>query len=107
MLEGEEEEKDILEELQDTVEDPSTTETVKGEEMLETGSIRSGMTGKQLVQAEEEDPRMSTVTLVPIVRHKADPKGESHLGTTQKGLLRRKRELEVLAQIEIIEEREV
>ena len=107
VLKVKEEEKDILEELQDIAEDPSTIEIVKGEEKLETGNIRSGMTGSQLVQAEEEDPKMNTVIIVPIVKHRADPKGESHQGTIQKGLLRRKRELGVLAQIEIIEEREV
>ena len=107
VLKVKEEEKDILEELQDIVEDPSTIEIVKGEEKLETGNIRSGMTGSQLAQAEEEDLKMNTVITVATVKHRADPKGENLQGITQKSLLRRKRELGVLVQIEIIEEREV
>ena len=69
MVEVEEEEKDILGELQDIAEAPSTTEIVKGEEKLETGNIRSGMTGSQLVQAGEEDPKMNIVTSAPTVNH--------------------------------------
>ena len=107
VLKVKEEEKDILEELQDIVEDPSTIEIVKGEEKLETGNTRSGMTGSQLAQAEEEDLKMSTVTTAATVNHRADPKGKNLQGTTQESLLRRKRELGVLVQIDIIEEKEV
>ena len=107
MVEVEEEEKDILGELQDIAEVPSTTEIVKGEEKLETRNTRSGMTGSQLAQVEEEDLKMSTVTTAATVNHRADPKGKNLQGTTQESLLRRKRELEVLVQRDIIEEREV
>ena len=83
------------------------THTHKHTEKLETRNTRSGMTGSQLAQVEEEDLKMSTVTTAATVNHRADPKGKNLQGTTQESLLRRKRELGVLVQIDIIEEREV
>ena len=81
-----EERKNIQEEPLDTVEVPSTIETVGEEEKPETGNIRNGMNGNLLVQVEEEeDHRMSTVSTAPVVRHKVDPEGKNHLDITQKG----------------------
>ena len=107
VVEVEEEEKDILGEPQDIAEVPFTTEIVEGEEKPMTRNTRSGMTGNQLAQVEEKDHKMSSVTTAVTVNHKADPKGKNLQGTTQESLLRRKRELGVLVQIDIIEEKEV
>ena len=85
VLRTKEERKNIQEEPLDTVEVPSTIETVEEEEKTETGNIRNGMNGNLLVQVEEEDHRMSTVNTAPVVRHKVDPEGKNLLDTTQKG----------------------
>ena len=80
-----EEEKDIQEEPLDIVEDPSTIEIVREGEKPETGTTRNGMNGSQLVQAEEEeDHRMSIVSIAPVVRHRADPEGRNLQDTTLK-----------------------
>ena len=86
MPRAKEKEEDTQEGPLDTVEDPSTTEIVKEEEKPETGTTKNGMNGSLLVQAEEEDHRMSTVNTAPVVRHKVDPEGKNLLDTTQKGL---------------------
>ena len=86
VLRTKEERKDIQEEPLDTVEVPSTIETVVEEEKPETRNIRNGMNGNLLVQVEEEEGhRMSTVSTAPVVRHKADPEGRNLQDITQKG----------------------
>ena len=106
MLEGEEEEKDILEELQDTVEDPSTPEVEEREEKNVIRNTRSGMTGSQLAQARTKDHKMSLVIIVAIVNHREDLKGKNLLDITLE-TLRRRREQEVLVQRDTTGEREV
>ena len=57
-------------------------------EKPETGNTRNGMNGNLLVQAEEEDHRMSSVIIVPVVRLKADIEGRSLQVTTPKDSLK-------------------
>ena len=93
MVEAEEEVEDlqdIVEEPQDTAEDPSIPKIGEKEEMDMTVTIRNGMIGKQLVLVKARDHKKNSVNTVATVTHKKNLKEESPQGITQKTLKKRK-----------------
>ena len=93
MVEAEEEVEDlqdIVEEPQDTAEDPPIPKIGEKEEMDMTVTIRNGMIGKQLVLVKARDHKKNSVNTVATVTHRKNLREESPQGTTQKTLKKRK-----------------
>ena len=93
MVEAEEEVEDlqdIVEEPQDTAEDPPIPKIGEREEMNMTETTRNGMIGKQLVQVKARDHRKNTVIIVITVTLRKNLREENPQGTTLKTLRKRK-----------------
>ena len=96
---------EIVEEHQDTAEDPIITKVREKEKMIMTEITRNGMIGNQLEQAEARGHRTNLVTIAVTVTLMKNQREENPQGTIPENLrIRKRKEQEVLVKRDTVEE---